>query len=104
MGLGSLYAFTRGKIRRFLLGHLAKRKVDRMLSRRRGECKRCGACCALLWQCPHLDFDGDGNALCRIYDKRYVNCRIFPLDESELKERDFVRPDTACGYWFEEGK
>ena len=104
MDLGSLYAFARGKLRRFLLGHFSKSRVEQMLSRRRGECKRCGACCALLWRCPHLDFDDEGKAICRIYRKRYVNCRIFPLDRSELKERDLVKADTICGYWFEDGE
>ena len=91
--------FVYGKARRFAYKY-NQTEVNRKLSLRKGECLRCGACCKLLFHCPSLDFDGDGKAICRKYDRRPFNCRAFPLDERCLKERDIVSPDTQCGYWF----
>ena len=88
-----------GKVRRFA-HKLRVEEVRRKHSLRRGECLRCGACCKLLFHCPSLDFDEEGKALCRKYDRRPFNCRVFPLDERCLRERDIVSPDTRCGYWF----
>jgi len=89
-----------GKIKRFILGHAAQAYVQQQERRRRGECRRCGACCRLLFACPFLQTLGDGNTRCRIHARRPRNCRIFPLDEACLRERDAVLPDRRCGYIF----
>lgn len=84
-----------GKVRRFLIVHFTPGHVHRMLSRRRGACRRCGACCELLFRCPHLR----GANACSIYISRYLQCRLFPLDE-----RDVAEVTSGCGFWFEDGQ
>jgi Fe-S-cluster containining protein len=93
-GLGKVRRFTNGKLRR---GH-----VRRLLRRRRGECVRCGACCKLLFECPMLETHEDGSTSCRIHQRRPENCRIFPVDERCLAERNALLPETPCGYHFED--
>jgi hypothetical protein len=90
-----------GKIRRSLLIAFRKGKVEKMLERRRGACSRCGACCKLLFNCPAYD-DSDGSPKCLVYNDRPGVCGLFPLDERDLRERDFVSPDRACGFRFED--
>lgn len=88
-----------GKVRRALLIRFRRAKVTRMLERRRGECLRCGACCKLLIRCPAYDESG-GVPRCCLYDDRPGACGLFPLDESDLKDRDIVQPHVRCGYTF----
>jgi hypothetical protein len=88
-----------GKLRRLWLVAFSKRTVESKLSRRRGACSRCGACCKLLFQCPAYD-ESDGNPKCLIYNDRPGVCGLFPLDEQDLKERDIVMPDKKCGFFF----
>ena len=88
-----------GKARRFFHGFRPK-NVQERLGRRNGACIRCGACCKLLFDCPFLEFDEEGKALCRVYNSRPFNCRIFPVDQRCIAERDLVSPETKCGYWF----
>lgn len=90
-----------GKIRRAYLIAFRKGRVVEKLSRRRGACTRCGACCRILFQCPAYD-DSDGNPKCLIYNDRPGVCGLFPLDEADLRERDIVMPEKKCGYWFED--
>ena len=73
-----------------------------MLEHRRGECLRCGVCCKLVVKCPHLD-ESDLPA-CLVHEQRHRNCRIFPLDERDLGDRDRVSPETRCGYRFVNGE
>jgi len=80
-----------GKLRRFYLIHFRKEHVRKMKQRRRGSCRYCGSCCAVMFKCPHLE----GN-ICRIYGKRYEQCAHFPIDE-----RDLVYRENICGYYFE---
>ncbi|MDD4279485.1 hypothetical protein GX645_05490 [Candidatus Sumerlaeota bacterium] len=94
------YAMTAGKIRRFFLGHFCKNKVQEFHDLRESECARCGACCKLLFRCPHLIVDDQGYYSCNIHTKRPVNCRIYPLDQRDIDERDMVAPGTKCGYRF----
>ncbi len=89
-----------GKARRFAYNHLRHNYVDTRLALRRGDCARCGACCKLLFKCPFLADLPDGNTYCRIHAGRPGNCRLFPLDKADLKDRDLLRPDQPCGYWF----
>lgn len=88
-----------GKFRRLWLVAFAHRSVERKLSRRRGACTRCGACCKLLFQCPAYD-ESDGVPKCLIYNDRPGVCGLFPLDERDLRDRDFVMPDRRCGFFF----
>jgi hypothetical protein len=30
-----------------------------------------------------------------------MNCRVFPLDERDLAERDMIMPGQPCGFYFE---
>lgn len=77
---------VRGKVRRFVQSNLLTQDVDALLARRQGECNRCGACCKILFRCPFLGTDGDGQFTCRIYDKRFAQCRLFPLHAKDLLE------------------
>jgi len=88
-----------GKLRRAFLVRFQRKRVQRMLERRRGHCLRCGACCKLLIRCPAYDESG-GMPRCRLYDNRPGACGLFPLDESDLRDRDIVQPRTKCGYTF----
>lgn len=96
------WQFVAGKLRRFYLGHFRKAYVARRIEARRGECARCGACCQLMHRCPWALQCEDGLAGCRIYERRPANCRVFPLDRRDLAERDLVRPEQPCGYFFED--
>jgi hypothetical protein len=96
---------TRGKVRRFFYAHTRRGRdhIDRMKRRRRGECRRCGACCRLVYRCPFLRMDGD-LAVCTVHQRRPQNCRIFPVDRLDLEDRDLVDPARPCGFWFVEDK
>ena len=85
----------RGKVRRFAQ---AKRGQDTeaLLAKRRGECNRCGACCKILFKCPFLGTDSEGQYTCRIYDKRFAQCRLYPLHTVDLAELE-----GQCSYTFE---
>lgn len=80
-----------GKVRRFILSKTRRTYVEQAWERRRGECKRCGSCCAIMFKCPHLL---DGNR-CAIYDKRFEQCSHFPIDERDLRFLEHI-----CGYHF----
>jgi len=80
-----------GKVRRFLLTKFRPGYVRRMRKLRRGECVRCGSCCAIMFKCPHLQ---DGNH-CTIYERRYKQCDHFPIDHRDLRYRE-----ETCGHYF----
>ena len=80
-----------GKLRRFLLSRFRPGYVERMKSLRRGECVRCGSCCAIAFQCPHLQNGND----CAIYLRRYPQCGHFPIDSRDLRYRE-----ETCGFYF----
>ncbi len=90
-----------GKVRRFYLGAFGNGYVARQIQARQGECKRCGACCKLLYRCPFLDESGD-IARCRIYGLPIPNCRMFPIDERDIADRDLVMPHVKCGFYFKQ--
>jgi hypothetical protein len=96
-----MFAMGWGKIRRSFLTAFRDKRVQEKLDRRRGACSRCGACCKLLFNCPAYD-DSDGSPKCLIYNDRPGVCSLFPLDEKDLRERDFVMPDKKCGFYFED--
>lgn len=98
---GQKVRLIRGKLQRFYKGHFKKGYVAACIEARKGECKRCGACCQLLFRCAFAA-ECKAGVGCKIYAKRPVNCRIFPLNRSDLKERDLVMPGSKCGYYFED--
>lgn len=100
-GMRNAPALLWGKLRRAFRVAFSKKAVETSLSRRRGACNRCGACCKLLFNCPAYD-DSNGDPKCLIYNDRPGVCGLFPLDERDLRDRDLVMPSKKCGYWFEE--
>lgn len=86
----------RGKARRFVQAKLVRQDHEALLASRRGECNRCGACCKILFRCPFLGTDAEGQYTCRIYEKRFAQCRLFPLHAADLRE---LR--EQCSYTFE---
>ncbi|HUT33686.1 MAG TPA: hypothetical protein VNE39_09415 [Planctomycetota bacterium] len=91
-----------GRPRRLFLNVFRPGYVRASLARRRGECRRCGACCQMGLYCRHLKYGAGDLSECVRYQKwRSSNCRNFPMDERDLAERDLVAPDTPCGYSFE---
>jgi len=89
-----------GRPRRWWLGFCRPGYVRASRARRRGECRRCGACCQLAVRCKHLTYE-DGLGGCTKYDgTRPLNCQTFPIDERDLADRDLVAPDFPCGYHF----
>jgi Fe-S-cluster containining protein len=87
---------VRGKVRRFVQANVLREDTDALLSRRKGDCNRCGACCKILFQCPFLGTDAEGQYTCRIYDQRFAQCRLFPLHAEDLRELG-----EQCSYSFE---
>jgi hypothetical protein len=87
---------VKGKARRFVQSSLLRRDSAPFLAKRHGDCNRCGACCKILFRCPFLGVDADGQYTCRIYDKRFAQCRLFPL-----RAEDLLELEGQCGYSFE---
>lgn len=83
-----------GKIRRFIQSEFQPNKTAAMLALRDGECNRCGACCRILFRCPFLTTDADGQFSCRIYAHRFAQCRNFPIHTKDLREVE------ECSYSF----
>ena len=77
---------ARGKLRRFVQAKLMRQDNEALLARRQGECNRCGACCKILFRCPFLGTDAEGQYTCKIYEKRFAQCRLFPLHAADLRE------------------
>ena len=86
----------RGKTRRFVQSSLLRQDTAGLLARRHGECNRCGACCKILFRCPFLGTDEEGQYTCRIYEKRFAQCRMYPLHTKDLLELQ-----GQCSYTFE---
>ena len=86
---------ARGKVRRFIQSNFQKAATEQALARRQGDCNRCGACCKILFKCPFLGEDADGQFTCKIYDKRFAQCRMFPIHAKDLREV------AECSYTFE---
>ena len=85
---------ARGKVRRFIQAKFMRQDTDALLARRQGECNRCGACCKLVFRCPFLGTDADGQYTCRIYERRFEQCRLYPLHAADLREV------AECSYTF----
>ena len=89
-----------GKLRRFGLIHFRPGYVRRSLALRRGQCDHSGACCQLAFVCPRHGPLEHGEPGCTVYEKRPQNCRVFPIDERDLRDRDLVMPGHPCGFHF----
>jgi len=87
-----------GKARRFYLVHFRPGYVQESITRRRGDCNRTGACCNLLFACPA--FTSKPLPTCRINAHKPKVCRMFPIDERDLADRDIMSPDVPCGFSF----
>ena len=87
---------ARGKVRRFIQAKFLGQDTAALLEKRQGDCNRCGACCKILFRCPFLGTDPEGQYICRIYDKRFAQCRLFPLHARDLRELG-----EQCSYEFE---
>jgi hypothetical protein len=87
---------VKGKLRRFVQASILREDTAALLARRRGECNRCGACCKILLRCPFLGTDAGGQYTCRIYEKRFAQCRLFPLHAADLRELE-----GQCSFSFE---
>ncbi len=88
-----------GKVRRLGLSIFRPQYVRRSIERRTGACARCGACCRLGFRCQFLR-DAGNLTECRFHKFRPGNCRLFPIDERDLADRDLVEPHRPCGYSF----
>ncbi|MEK7448386.1 MAG: hypothetical protein AAB019_02770 [Planctomycetota bacterium] len=98
---GWTHSFTQiwGKIRRAYLADFRPAYVKQSLANRVGECRRCGACCRLLFDCWWLN-QNCHPATCRHYTLRSQVCRVFPINNRDLKDRDLVNPQQKCGFSF----
>lgn len=92
-GLSHRMLQLRGKVRRFVQSNTGA-DTDAMLARREGECNRCGACCKILFRCPFLATDAEGQYTCRIYKYRFDQCRMYPLQARDMLEVE------ECSYSF----
>jgi Putative zinc- or iron-chelating domain len=88
-----------GKVRRFYLAHFRRAYVRESLARRIGQCDRTGACCHLMFTCPLLDQKSQP-VRCSIHEVKPKVCRLFPIDERDLRDRDIISPGTPCGFSF----
>src|SRR5258706_14814353 len=94
-GLALITLQVKGKLRRYVQANLLKQDTEALLAKRSGECNRCGACCKILFQCPFLGTDAEGQYTCKIYEQRFAQCRLFPLHPEDLREV------AECSYTFE---
>ena len=69
-----------GKVRRYYLTHFRPHYAQKQTEKRLGVCRRCGACCRIVLQCPFLKDDNH----CTIYGHRPLQCRGFPINEKDL--------------------
>ncbi len=83
-----------GKIRRLVMVHARREEVEQQIASRKGDCNRCGACCKIVYRCPFLGETEDGYH-CRIYENRAAQCRMFPMNERDLRELG-----GDCSYYF----
>ena len=91
-----------GKLRRFALVQTNAEYIARMHKKRLGECHRCGLCCHFLFECPFLRTLSDSTCRCVIHGQRPDNCKRFPIDERDLRDRDLVDATVPCGYRFKD--
>jgi hypothetical protein len=72
-----------------------------MRLRRIGACRNCGICCQLGWGCWfHRGLEMETEGGCSRYEMRPSTCRLFPIDQRDLRDRNLLLPHTPCGYSF----
>ena len=98
LSLHERWVLALGKARRFYLVQFRPRYVQASIARRQGECHRTGACCNLLFTCPV--FAAKPLPTCRVNQYKPKVCRMFPIDERDLGDRDILSPDVPCGFSF----
>ena len=49
----------------------------------------------LVFKCPFLKKNPDGTSLCRIYESRPKSCRLFPIEQRDIRE-----VKATCSYYF----
>jgi len=98
--LGTKLKLALGKARRFYIHTFNRDYIRRNRGRVRGECRRCGACCTLMFDCPFLH-NSNEVAHCIRHETRPRNCRVFPIDEQDIKDRDLVSRNGPCGFHFD---
>jgi hypothetical protein len=84
-----------GQLRRQYLSRLRPGYVRQAREDRQSECRRCGSCCNLTFNCPFFD----ATVGCKIYEKRPLTCRDFPIDARDLR---ITR--VPCGHHYEHPK
>jgi hypothetical protein len=96
------FILLRGVVRRFLLYIFKRKYVEESISKRKGNCVNCGACCRLAFKkCPYLIHEENGKSLCKIYTGfRMLNCKIFPIDQEDINDRNIISK-IPCSYYFE---
>ena len=88
-----------GRLRRMYLATFRPAYVRASIARRLGDCNRTGACCHLMFTCPILDVKSEP-VRCRIQAHKPSVCKLFPIDERDLRDRDIISPDAPCGFSF----
>ncbi len=88
-----------GKVRRMLLFVFRPGFIARQHASRTGGCAQCGTCCRLPFRCGFLR-ESQGKMHCSAYRFRPPNCRIFPIDTRDHRDRDRVNASVRCGYQF----
>ena len=59
-----------------------------------GQCRRCGACCNFMYKCVFLNYDDEGNGVCRINKIKPYTCSKYPLNWEEHHTKE------VCGFKF----
>ncbi|MDP3981455.1 MAG: hypothetical protein Q8Q33_08595 [Chlamydiota bacterium] len=83
-----------GKFRRFIKVNFFRNHVNTLLTKRTGECNRCGACCRIVFKCPFY-FEQDGLGSCKIYGKHFTQCTFYPIEP-----KDLIGLEKDCDYSF----
>jgi len=52
-----------------------------------------------MFTCPLLDRQATP-VRCTIHEIKPRVCRLFPIDERDLRDRDIISPDVPCGFSF----
>lgn len=84
--------------RRRIMQLVNKDHIKNKLAKRKGECRKCGACCG---NCKFLDKTTKTTKikLCTIHNNRPWNCyKDFPLDKLDQR---IWNVEDICGYEFE---
>ena len=101
--VAAFFILVWGKLRRAYRCFVHMDSVRKGHARRHGECKRCGRCCFMVFRCPFYYMEA-GVPACRIHNNKPRVCRLFPIDERDLRDRDLVAQKIPCGYSFDQSE